>query len=206
MRCLERVSKMKLKIFNTEIYVSFLFAAVVAFMLVIDRTGLMIPTIFAVLIHEMGHLFAMWIMECAPKSIRLIPASVQIVRAFSPKPHGETAIALTGPLCNIVTFFTLWLNYLVFGNETVLRFALLNLILGIFNLLPVKGLDGGTLLYGILCRRIEEYRADRVLRTVTMMLAFIALVAGVFLTLNGRFNPSAFILALYLAVSALIKR
>lgn len=197
---------MKLKIFNTEIYVSFLFAAVVAFMLVIDRTGLVIPTIFAVLIHELAHLFTMWVMDCAPKSIRLIPASVQIVRSFSPKPHGEIAIAIMGPICNIVTFFTLWLNFLVFGNETVLRFALLNLIFGVFNLLPVNGLDGGTLLYNILCRRIEEYRADRILRTVTFIFSLTALAAGVYLMLNGRFNPSAFIVALYLAVSALIKK
>lgn len=197
---------MKLKIFNTEIYVSFLFAAVVAFMLVIDRTGLIIPTVFAVMIHELGHLFTMWVMECAPKAIRLIPTSVQIVRAFSPKPHGEVAIAVTGPLCNIAVFFVFWFNYLAFGNETVLRFGMLNLILGVLNLLPVKGLDGGTLLYNILCKRTEEYRADRILRAVTLILGFVFLTAAIFLVFNGKFNPSAFILALYLAVSALIKR
>lgn len=175
-------------------------------MLAVDRTGLMIPTVFAVLIHELGHLFAMWVMECAPKSIRLIPASVQIVRSFSPKPNGETAIALVGPLCNIITFFTLWLNYLVFGSENVLKFALLNLILGMFNLLPVKGLDGGTLLYGILCKRMEEYKADRALRTVTAILAAIAFLSGLTLLFRGHFNPSVFILVLYLAISAFIKK
>ena len=197
---------MKLKIFNTEIYVSFLFAAVIAFMLVTDRTGLIIPTIFAVLIHEVAHLFTMWVMECAPKSIRLIPASVQIVRSFSPKPYGETAIALMGPICNLIAFFVLWLNYFAYGNETVLRFALINLIIGVFNLLPIKGLDGGTVLYGILCRRFEEYRAERILRTVTIVLSLVSLIVAILLTVNGGFNPSAYILAIYLAISALIKK
>lgn len=199
------VKAMRFKLFGTEVYISFLFAAVVALMLTIDRTGLVIPTLFAVFIHETGHLFAMWVTECAPKRIRLIPASVQIVRSFSIKPHGEIAIALCGPLANLVLFLTLFLNYLSFGNETVLNFALLNLIIGIFNLLPVCGLDGGTILTELLCRKTEPYKAIRAVRIITGIFAFLTLFAGVFMTLNGRFNLSVFIVALYFIVTAILK-
>ena len=197
---------MKIKFFSTEIYISFLFAAVIAFLLLTDRTGLIVPTLFAVMIHETGHLFAMWVMDCSPKSIRLIPASVQIVRSFSPRPHGESAIALCGPLSNIVIFLTLWFNYLVFKNETVLEFAILNLVLGTFNLLPVKGLDGGTLLNNFLCKYTDDYHADRTIRVLTLIIAACALSAGIYLAFKGKLNISAFIVALYLAVTALIKK
>ncbi len=96
---------MRFRLFGTEIYVSFLFCAVIAFMLATDRTGLCIPTIFAIFIHETGHLFAMWVCECQPKSIMLVPASVKITRAFPKVKNGEIIIALSGPLSNIVIFY-----------------------------------------------------------------------------------------------------
>lgn len=197
---------MKIKIFSTEIYVSFLFFAVISIMLVTDRTGLVIPTLFAAMIHETGHLFAMWVMDCAPKSIRLIPASIQIVRAFSPKPYGEVTIAILGPLSNIVLFFVLGINYLCFKNEVALEFAALNLILGIFNFLPVKGLDGGTILYSLICRYADEYRAEKSIKILTVILAAASFFGGVVLALHGKLNISAFIIALYLIVMVFIKK
>ena len=105
---------MKFKFLGTEIYISFLFCAVICFMLALDRTGLIIPTLFAVLIHETGHLLAMWAADCQPRAIRLIPTSVQIVRSFSPKKYGEAGIAFCGPAANLVLFGVLLVNYLSF--------------------------------------------------------------------------------------------
>ena len=197
---------MRIKIFETEIYVSFLFFAVLTFMLLTDRTGLILPTFFAVTVHEMGHLFAMWVMDCAPKSIRLIPASVQIVRRFSPKPHGESAVAICGPLCNIAVFISFGMHYLVFKGNGVLNFALLNLIIGVFNLLPVRGLDGGTLLQLALAEHLGEYRAEKTVKVITLLMAVIILSVGMVLAIGGKLNISVFIVAVYLVVTALIKR
>lgn len=47
-------------------------------MIAFDRTGYILPLLFAVLMHEGGHLAAMWILDCAPKRVRLVPASVEI--------------------------------------------------------------------------------------------------------------------------------
>ena len=137
---------MRFKFFGTEIYISFLFCATGCFMLAVDRTGLIIPTLFAVFVHETGHMLAMWAADCQPKAIRLIPTSVQIVRGFSPKKYGELSITACGPAANLVIFFTLFVNYLIFKSEQSLVFSIINLVIAIFNLLPVSGLDGGTLL------------------------------------------------------------
>lgn len=197
---------MKFKLMGTEVYVSFLFAAVVAFMLAIDRTGLIIPTLLAILLHETGHLFAMWIMDCNPKSVRLIPVSVQIVRSFSPKPQGELAIALCGPIVNLVVFVALFSNWVAYRNETVLIFALLNLILGAFNLLPVNGLDGGTVLAEILRRKYQEYIVSRVIHYITLTFAVVAVSVGIYMTVIGKFNLSVYIVALYFTVCAFLKK
>lgn len=196
---------MKFKFLGTEIYISFLFCAVICFMLVIDRTGLVIPTLFAVFIHESGHLLAMWAADCQPKAVRLIPSSVQIIRGFSPKKCGETAITVCGPAANIVVFGALCINYLVFKSEQSLIFAILNLVIAIFNLLPIAGLDGGTLLTEIIAHFSDIYRAQRIVRIVTVSFAFVIFLLGVYLWAKGTFNISIFIVALYLILCSLIK-
>lgn len=197
---------MKFKLFGTEIYISFLFAALIAFLLATDRTGLIIPTLFASFIHEGGHLFAMWLCECQPKKIKLIPASMQIVRDFSVSEKREIAIALCGPLANLAVFLCLFLNFLLSENETVLVFALLNLILAVFNMLPVSGLDGGTVLKNILARKTDIYSAEGKVRILTFVLSVLFLAAGVVLALRKETNISLFIMAVYLFICAIIRK
>lgn len=197
---------MKFRFFGTEIYISFLFCAVVCFMLVIDRTGLVIPTLFAVFIHESGHLLAMWAADCQPRAIRLIPSSVQIVRGFSPKRCGEVAITVCGPAANLVIFGVLIANYYIFNSEQSLIFSLLNLVIAVFNLLPVSGLDGGALLTAAIARFTDIYKAERIVRIITAIFAFVAFLLGVYLWVSGTVNISVFIVAMYLAVCSLVKK
>lgn len=197
---------MKFKFLGTEIYISFLFCAVLCFMLLVDRTGLIIPTLFAVFIHESGHLLAMWAADCQPRAVRLIPTSVQIIRGFSPKKYGETAIALCGPAANLVMFGTLIGNYFIFKSEQSLMFSLLNLVIAIFNLLPVSGLDGGILLSLAIAHFTDIYKAESVVKIITAVFAVIIFLLGVYLWISGSVNISVFIVAIYLGVCALIKK
>ena len=196
---------MRFKVFGTQVYISFLFVAVIAFMLATDRTGLVIPTLFASFIHEAGHLFAMWVCECQPKSIKLIPASVQITRGFSTKPNGEVAVSLCGPVANLLVFAVLLINYLFFKNITVLTFAILNLILCIFNLLPVSGLDGGTLLTIFIAKNTDLYKAQGIVRIITAVMSAVVFVLGVYMWTCGKFNISVFIVAVYLLMCCMLK-
>jgi len=196
----------KIKLFGTEIYISFLFCAVLCFMLVVDRTGLIIPTLFAVFIHEAGHLLAMYAADCQPRTVRLIPTSVQIIRGFSPKKHGEIAITICGPAANIVLFGSLFANYLIFGSQQSLKFAILNLVIATFNLLPVHGLDGGTLLTVVISKFTDIYKAESIVKIITVVFALAIFLLGVYLWASGTVNISVFIVALYLAVCGLVKK
>lgn len=197
---------MRFKLFGTQIYVSFLFAAIIAFMIATDRTGLVLPTLFAIMIHEGGHLFAMWLCECQPKSVRLIPASVQIVRKMAPRDKGELVVSVFGPLINLFMFAVLFLNYRLFHNQTTLTVALLNLILCLFNLLPVKGLDGGAILKELLCGRVSEQKINIILNAISLVLAAATLFAGIVLAYRGSLNLSVFIVAIYIAIGTFIKQ
>lgn len=196
---------MKFTIFGTKIYISFLFMAAVTIMLATDRTGYMLPTLFAIICHEAAHLFMMWVLESAPLSIRLIPASVQINRKISFSPKNDILIAAAGPVANIILFLCLYINYSAFGNISVLCYALLNLIIAAFNLLPVKGLDGGTILYNMLCKLKGHDKAALIMRIITVILAVAVIFAAVTLTFRHKFNLSVYIVGIYLLVTSLMK-
>ncbi len=196
---------MKFKLFGTEVYISFLFSATITIMLLTDKTGYMLPALFAIILHEIGHLFMMWLLECAPKRIKLIPASVQITAPFQKRYRNDILVAASGPAVNILLFLTLYFNFLAFGNKVTLYFALLNLVIGIFNLLPVKGLDGGTILFCFLEKYKGPDKAAVILRIITLILAAVIIITAVTLTLRGKINISMYIMGIYLFVMCLLK-
>ena len=204
--CYQMVITMKFKLLGTEIYISFLFAALITLMLATDRTGLVLPTLFAVLMHEIGHLFAMWVSDCSPKRIRLIPASVQITSPITKRYRNDIIIAICGPLVNFVLFFTLYFNYIVYKKDITLYYALLNLTIGLFNSLPVCGLDGGTVLKTIIAKRKGPDKAAIYLKIITLIIAALIISAAIILTLKHKFNMSLFIIGIYLFVMTLANK
>ena len=196
---------MKFKIFGTKIYVSFFFTALITVMLATDRTGIILPVLFATTMHELGHLFAMWLIDCTPKQIRLLPATIQITSEFSKRYRNDLIIAIMGPLTNIVLFLTLYLNYIFYKNNFILYNALINLLISIFNLLPINGLDGGTILLSILAKRTEYTRAKLIIRIITILSAAILLILAISFTIRGKFNISLYIIAIYILILTLIK-
>ncbi len=197
---------MRFKFFGIEIYISFLFVAIICLAIATDRTGLCLPTFFAVLLHESGHLIAMWICDCQPRSVKLVPASVSITRKFPLKPYKEGIIAIAGPIVNILMFFSLYINYKFSGFQSSLDGALINLLVGLFNLLPVCGLDGGTILSLMLEKFVSFQKAQSIVKIITVVSALAFLCLGITLLINGKNNISVLVLALYLLLSAFIKQ
>lgn len=196
---------MRFKLFGTEIYISFLFAAVITLMLLFDRTGMAVPALCAVILHETAHLFAMWALECAPKKIKLIPASVQITTNFTRQYKNDIIIAACGPFANLILFLTLYFNYLAFKNETTLYYALTNLLIGAFNALPVAGLDGGTILFSALAKKYPPNRAALTVKIITVLAAITAIAIAIVLTVKGKLNITLYIIGIYLIVMCIIK-
>ena len=197
---------MRFRVFGTEIYISFLFCAVISLMLATDKTGACLPTLLAALIHEFGHLFAMWIFECQPKSIRLVPASVSITGRFPKTRCGETVITICGPLANLGLFASLMINYKISHSEVSLSFALINLIIALFNLLPVNGLDGGTLLKLSVSKITgSAERGEKTVKIITVIIGTAVLCTAVILILNKKINISMLIVGIYILMCAFLR-
>ncbi len=197
---------MRFRLFGTEFYVSFLFAAMLTAMLAADKTGIILPLLLAAAMHETGHLAVMWLLGCPPIRVRLVPAAVEITARLYCSRKSEIAVALAGPAVNLLLFLCLFVNYRLSGSEYSLVCALVSLLICAYNLLPVAGLDGGTVLYLLLSARKAPSAAALAVRITGLFIAGAALFAAVMLCLRGKFNISLFITALYLATVSLAKQ
>lgn len=118
-----------------------------------------IMILFAV-VHELGHLLMGLMLKMKPERIELMPFGLSIsfkvnVQDINKKRGNgnqqvfkEILVASAGPLTNlIILIFT----YVFFGNSNFSSLVIYaNLLILIFNLLPIYPLDGGRILNGIL--------------------------------------------------------
>lgn len=198
---------MRFKLFGVRITLSFFFAAVIAFILCIDKSGLSLPVLTACLFHEAGHLCAMKICGVQPSEIALIPAGIIITAPFFKRTRDDLFITASGPLANFLLSLIFALLFKVFENETLLMYSAVNVAVGGYNLLPVCGLDGGTLMSLLFVKCGASYeRAQSLVRIITVFLSAGALMFFVYLLLGGNFNLSLAVFAVYMLVCALILR
>lgn len=197
---------MRFRLFGIRFTVSVFFTAVIAFMLIVDRTGLMTPVLASTLLHELGHLAAMKRYRCMPREISLQLGTVSMVKPNRIyRRREEIMIAVCGPAANLlagILFFTL---YFYFKNESFAVWSIVQLAIGAFNLLPVLGLDGGSILLGIFSSLWDEDKALFILKFISIVVAGAAVACGAYLLLNGIQNPTLLLVGIYLGVLQIMK-
>lgn len=196
----------KFNIFGINFLLSIGFFGVVTLMLYIDKTGLMLPTITAIVLHEVGHIIALSIFKSKPERVILRVGAVGISGRFLLTAKNEIIMLLAGPLVNVILFFAFFFFYFVFGNITILNFALVMLVMGIFNLLPIIGLDGGEILKIILGRYLSFSVANLLLIIVSLITIFLILALGFLVLADTKSNISLILMALYLFLGILLSK
>ena len=196
---------MSIKLFNVKIVITFWFSLAISTMLFTDKTGLIIPTILAVFIHESAHILAMKIKKCTPKEIILMPGAVSIVNNNFCEIKTDNFILLSGPLANILFFAVFYLLYWFSKAEIFAVYGVVQLIIGCLNFMPAKGLDGGSLIYNFALKISTVSFANLLLNITTLTTIFILTFLGVsFLISDG--NLSLIILAIYILILYVVKR
>lgn len=151
------------------------------------REGLFVLTIFGcVLAHEFAH--ALVAKRCGIKTrdITLYPFGGVAAILKQPAPKAEVAIALAGPLLNVVIAagLYLWIDLPVISDDAprALSFSekllISNIALALFNLLPALPMDGGRVLRALLgiCNvKNATLIAARISQGICLLLAIAAL-------------------------------
>ncbi len=183
--------------------VTFLFVAMVTFIITLQAPSNVIITVLSSLLHEMGHLSAMCISGNKPEEVRLEITGITIRRAQSIKVSikNELLIALGGPLVNGLVFLLFCLLYCCWEKDFFITVAGINLILMTFNMLPVRGLDGGMALYFFLCKGLSVNLCNKILKITSWIFILLIFSWGVYVFISSEYNFSVIIIAIFLTLS-----
>lgn len=194
---------MKFKLWRIPVSLSYPLLCLVAVCAVTNLLERFAWSVLAIVIHESGHLAAMLLCGFRPDAIRFSLFEIVISdpnRALRTLKQ-NIFIIFFGPFANFICFIVGYLLYLK-GISVMLPFFVANISVGLFNSLPVLSLDGGQLLYLLLCRKTDSRRAEKLLRLCTVLSAVPLLVLGILLMIRSQYNFSLLFLSVYLILAA----
>ena len=136
--------------------------------------------LLAALCHELGHYAALRRRGGWVRAVRISALGAEMQVAGRMSYGGELLAVAAGPGCNLL----LWALLSLTGWPPLAPFAGAHLILGALNLLPVRPMDGGRLLWLLTALCTEPYTADRVAYAVGAVASAALLVLCLYLTLT----------------------
>ena len=149
-----------------------------------------------VTLHELGHAFAARRFGVRVPRILLLPIGGMAEMESIPRsPRQEIIIALAGPAVNyvivavlmiVVRFPDNWnpLHISLTVAELGRHLVLVNLLMGVFNLLPAFPMDGGRVFRALLAIKLPYLRATRIAVGVGKI---VALAGATYLVFNGHY-------------------
>lgn len=137
------------------------------------------------LIHELGHMLAGILLGLKPSSLEIMPFGIRV--SFDVKPHNynkkvingtmltikELIIAMMGPITNLIFVVIFCIYNIDFFGISREFIVYSNILIGVFNLIPIYPLDGGRIVKNILYifyGRKESYKFTNMISNITIVL------------------------------------
>ncbi len=197
---------MKLRLGATELELSYTLLCAAAVCVLSGLWSRFVWCAAAIAIHEGGHLLVMACSGYFPKRIKISLFAIDITDSARQQRSARENLRIIffGPFANFICFLPSYLLYLI-GIASILPFAAANLSVGLFNLLPVMSLDGGQLLYLLLCRRLPHEKAEKAVDVLTFALLLPLAALGLWVLLESKHNFSLLFVCAYLVLSLLLR-
>lgn len=186
------------KLGKLRISMCFSFFAIITLLLLLDGTNYAMLGLIACIVHELGHIFVMCLCSISPKKIIFYGAGIKIVPNYDKitSVTQDFFVLIAGSLTNLIIFSVLY--PLSQGDFQIALFATINLVIGIFNLIPFKYFDGGRIIdlfINVFCEKNAL-----VLRKIIRIISIIILIIfGVVFGITQKGN-----LSLYLSIGYII--
>jgi len=169
-------------------------------MITVLATAIMLAA--ALLLHEGAHLLVCSYLGGRFEKIRPFPLGLG-ARLKNPDeldPWERYVTYSAGALANgIMAFWGYAVSHLSYvGVGWLERFAFYNLVLALFNLLPMLPLDGGRILGQFLSNRFGMLRADRIMRWLGRIFAVMLIILGLMQIVLYYYNFTIFLAGVYI--------
>jgi Zn-dependent protease len=131
----------------------------------------------SVLLHEIGHALAAKRFGFNTKSITLYPFGGIAAIEMEPSDVEEFWIAIAGPAVNFAIAIVS-LPILFFGYNIFSFIISINILMGVFNMIPAYPMDGGRVLRAILSRKMSKARATQKALSISKIFSWTFVIAG----------------------------
>ena len=156
--------------------------------------------IFCALIHELGHISAIYLLKAGISEISFLPFGAEIKMKNSVGYLQDFIIAISGPLSNLLLSGFFWCIYLLQPHPVPLFGVISSLFLAIINLVPVKSFDGGRCIRSVAFSFMEYEKALRFIK-ISELLSLLVLTFLSFLAVRySYFNISLCAICIYLFI------
>ncbi len=194
---------MTFKLCGIKIEITFFFVAFLTLIVSLNAPANLFITFASSLLHEAGHLSVMILLNNKPQAVKFEIVGMNIIRQQDLKisRKGEIAISLGGPLMNFVVVVISCTILTLYNNQHILTCACINLILMTFNLLPIKMLDGGAILYHFLSGFLNPLVSRRILKISSVFFILMIYLWAIYIFVITKYNFSLIIIAIFLTIS-----
>ncbi len=190
---------------NTQIYVSVFSFVWALFAILSDTSVYTLSVILSAALHEAGHIFALSVCREKPGKICIYPFGVDMKCSLSRLSYKqELFVLLSGAGANFISAVLSFAVCVFSYNRISLFIVFCNAFLGITNLFPVSGLDGGRALYALLCMYMEEEKACRICKTVSNVAYAVMSAVFLFIIAFTKANFSVIIMLSLFAMGAVL--
>lgn len=168
---------------NLKIEISFYFLIVIALIIINDQTNLSLYFAMSILVHELGHLLAIIYHKIKINKICFKIYGIKIEISNNCKSsYIDIFILLSGSLANFL------FSLIMYSSNKNIVLTTINIIIGVFNLLPVESLDGGKILNILLTSHFSMKTADCVSTIVSVIFIAIFSAINFLFMIHGNFN------------------
>lgn len=187
------------------IKISRYFIPYVIFLVIIGYRGQIAITFIIVFCHELIHyLFARYY-KISGFDIEFIAVGtvIKLKDLDEADKMEDIIISSSAPLLNIIFSIISYALYRKFNMDIFYMFFSINLIIGIFNLIPAFPLDGGRIFRDILNFKVDYRKANRIMIVISIIIGSILMLIYMinFLKEKSVFNIG--IIGLFIVVSSL---